>query len=67
MPVHASDAECGDAHVATNHLSVNPSKPRNGNTMGHSRQSLAALLDLHLYRPGGDVSMTVGGVAWPVD
>ncbi len=36
-------------------------KPRNGNTMGHSRQSLAALLDLYLYQPGGRVEMTVGG------
>lgn len=39
-----------------------PSQPRNGNTMGHSRQSLAALLDLHLFRPGGRVAMTIGGV-----
>jgi hypothetical protein len=29
--------------------------------MGHSRQSLAALLDLHLFRPGGEVEMTIGG------
>jgi hypothetical protein len=39
-----------------------PSNPRNGNTMGHSRNSVSALLDLHLFRPGGDATITIGGV-----
>lgn len=38
-----------------------PSDPRNGNTMGHSRQSVAALLDLHLFRAGGHADIVVGG------
>lgn len=40
-----------------------PAKPRNGNTMGHSRPSLAALLDIHLYQPGGEVQVSIGGQA----
>lgn len=42
-------------------LPTEPSKPRNGNTMGHSRPSLAALLDIHLYRPGGQAEVSIGG------
>lgn len=38
-----------------------PSRPRNGNTMGHSRDAVAALLDLHLFRPGGRVTLTIDG------
>jgi hypothetical protein len=42
-------------------LPTEPSKPRNGNTMGHSRQSVAALLDLFLFRVGGKAEITIGG------
>lgn len=47
-------------------LPTKPSQPRNGNTMGHSRQTLAALLDLHLFRPGGDAELLVDGVRSPI-
>ena len=47
-------------------MPTEPSHPRNGNTMGHSRQSLAALLDLYLYRPGGEATMRIGGVDRPI-
>lgn len=40
-----------------------PSKPRNGNTMGHSRGTVAALLDLHLFRAGGDATISIDGEA----
>lgn len=40
-----------------------PSSPRNGNTMGHSRASVAALLDLYRFRIGGTVSLTIDGAA----
>lgn len=43
-----------------------PSNPRNGNTMGHSRATVAALLDLHLFRAGGDVTMTFDGQEVPI-
>jgi hypothetical protein len=43
-----------------------PSRPRNGNTMGHSRDSVAALLDLHLFRPGGRATINIGGKEWGV-
>ncbi len=43
-------------------MPTEPSKPRNGNTMGHSRATVAALLDLHLFRPGGEATVTIGGV-----
>ncbi len=49
-----------DVHYA-GPLPTKPSKPRNGNTMGHSQASLAALLDIHLYQPGGDASVSIGG------
>ena len=39
-----------------------PSNPRNGNTMGHSRASVAALLDLYLFRVGGRAGVTIDGV-----
>jgi hypothetical protein len=38
-----------------------PSSPRNGNTMGHSRASVAALLDLSLFRIGGRARVTIDG------
>ncbi len=38
-----------------------PSKPRNGNTMGHSRKAVAALLDLYLFRPGGHIVVEIDG------
>lgn len=47
----------------TGRVPTRPAQPRNGNTMGHSRQSLAALLDLYLYQPGGTVEMSIGGQA----
>lgn len=43
-----------------------PSRPRNGNTMGHSSDTLAALLDLHLFRPGGNATVRVDGKVWPI-
>lgn len=42
-------------------LPTRPSHPRNGNTMGHSRASVAALLDLFLFRVGGRASLTIDG------
>ncbi|MFN7144123.1 MAG: hypothetical protein ACK4YP_10125 [Myxococcota bacterium] len=42
-------------------MPTEPSKPRNGNTMGHSKSAVAALLDLHLFRPGGEATVTIGG------
>ncbi len=39
-----------------------PSSPRNGNTMGHSRASVAALLDLYRFRIGGNVQIAIDGV-----
>lgn len=36
---------------------------RNGNTMGHSRNNLAALLDLYLFGPAKKVEMTIDGEA----
>jgi hypothetical protein len=42
-------------------MPTKPSSPRNGNTMGHSAKTVAALLDLHLFRPGGDAEITIGG------
>lgn len=47
-------------------LPTRPSSPRNGNTMGHSRQSLAALLDLYLFQPGGHVALSIGGEPVPI-
>lgn len=47
-------------------IPTKPSKPRNGNTMGHSRAAVAALLDLHLFRTGGDATVSIGGKAWPL-
>lgn len=58
----------GDA-VDLSYVGGMPTKPaskRNGNTMGHSQQSLAALLDLHLFRPGGKVHLSIGGREWPM-
>jgi hypothetical protein len=43
-------------------MPTKPSKPRNGNTMGHSRASLSALLDIHLMRSGGDAHLRINGV-----
>lgn len=43
-------------------LPAAPSWPRNGNTMGHSRGRVAALLDLYQFRIGGKVRMSIGGV-----
>jgi hypothetical protein len=45
----------------TGKLPRSPSSPRNGNTMGHSRQSAAALLDLYLFRIGGRATITIDG------
>ncbi len=42
-------------------IPIKPANPRNGNTMGHSRPSLMALLDIHLYNPGGEAEVTIGG------
>lgn len=53
--------EAVDAHYR-GAIPTQPAKPRNGNTMGHSRPSMAALLDIHLYSPGGDAEVTIGGV-----
>jgi hypothetical protein len=39
-----------------------PSNPRNGNTMGHSRRTVAALLDLYLFRIGGNAAISIDGV-----
>lgn len=47
-------------------LPTKPSHPRNGNTMGHSRQSLAALLDIHVMRSGGKASLSFDGVESPI-
>lgn len=49
-----------DAHYR-GPLPTEPAKPRNGNTMGHSRPSLGALLDIHLYQPGGQAEVAIGG------
>jgi len=38
-----------------------PAQPRNGNTMGHSRGVVAALLDLYLFRPGGQITVEIDG------
>ncbi|MDP2312311.1 MAG: hypothetical protein Q8P41_05355 [Pseudomonadota bacterium] len=74
-----STAEMADLHFAyTNpagepvevsyrgRIPTEPSKPRNGNTMGHSRAAVAALLDLHLFRTGGEASIRIGGKEWPL-
>lgn len=42
-------------------LPTRPSQPRNGNTMGHSRASVAALLDLFQFRVGGRARVTIDG------
>jgi hypothetical protein len=42
-------------------LPTAPSSPRNGNTMGHSRQVVAALLDLYAFRVGGAARITIDG------
>lgn len=42
-------------------LPTRPSKPRNGNTMGHSARSVMALLDLHLFRVGGKAQIRIDG------
>ncbi len=44
-------------------LPIKPSQPRNGNTMGHSRASVAALLDLYAFRIGGKATVTIDGQA----
>jgi hypothetical protein len=41
---------------------ANPSNPRNGNTMGHSRRAVAALLDLYRFRIGGEAHIRIDGV-----
>jgi len=58
----------GEAVVATyrGRMPTEPSKPRNGNTMGHSRAAVAALLDLHLFRTGGDAAISIAGKKWPL-
>lgn len=43
-------------------LPTRPSPHRNGNTMGHSRDSVAVLLDLHLFGPLRQVDMSIDGV-----
>ncbi len=43
-------------------LPTAPSQPRNGNTMGHSRASVAALLDLYRFRIGGSAQISIAGV-----
>jgi hypothetical protein len=47
-------------------MPTEPSKPRNGNTMGHSKRAVAVLLDLHLFRPGGDATVNIGGKDWGI-
>jgi hypothetical protein len=47
-------------------MPTQPSKPRNGNTMGHSRSAVAVLLDLHLFRPGGEATVRIGGKEWGI-
>lgn len=42
-------------------LPTEPSPKRNGNTMGHSADIAAVLLDLHLFRAGGEASIAIGG------
>lgn len=42
-------------------LPTRPSRPRNGNTMGHSRDVVAAILDLHLFRHGAEVDLRFDG------
>ncbi len=58
----------GDPVVVTyrGRMPTGPSKPRNGNTMGHSRAAVAALLDLHLFRVGGEATVEIGGKKWPL-
>lgn len=58
----------GDPVVVTYRgpMPTKPSNPRNGNTMGHSRATVAVLLDLHLFRPGGAARVTIDGVDWPL-
>ncbi len=50
-----------DVHY-TGPLPTAPSQPRNGNTMGHSRASVAALLDLYRFRIGGSAQISIAGV-----
>jgi len=45
----------------TGPLPTAPSNPRNGNTMGHSRGTVAALLDLYLFRIGGRAVVDIAG------
>jgi len=42
-------------------LPTQASRPRNGNTMGHSRRAVAALLDLFLFRAGGRIAVEIDG------
>ena len=46
----------------TGKLPTHPSQPRNGNTMGHSRNRVAALLDLYLFRIGGSLDLQIDGM-----
>lgn len=58
----------GDPVVVTykGPMPTKPSAPRNGNTMGHSRATVAALLDLHLFRPGGEARVEIDRVDWAI-
>jgi hypothetical protein len=47
-------------------MPTEPSKPRNGNTMGHSKRAVAVLLDLNLFKPGGDATVNIGGKDWGI-
>jgi len=44
-----------------------PPKKRNGNTMGHSRDAVAAILDLERFGPDVEVGITIDGVEQKVD
>ncbi len=58
----------GDPVVVTYRgaMPTKPSNPRNGNTMGHSTAAVGALLDLHLFQPGGDATVRIGGEDWRI-
>jgi hypothetical protein len=49
-----------EVHV-TGKLPKKPASKRNGNTMGHSRNSVAALLDLYLFGPAKTAEIKIDG------
>ncbi|MDP6931821.1 MAG: hypothetical protein QGG40_02850 [Myxococcota bacterium] len=55
--------------VEVSFRSTMPRKPpsrRNGSTMGHSNQVVAAVLDLERFGHGGAAQVTIGGERWPI-